>query len=49
VIVAQHWQPGAGRQNAVDDPGTGNRGNPGRTRLHSVLLASAYKKKHEKT
>ena len=46
VIFAQHWQPGAGRQNAVDDPGTGN---PGRTLLHSVLLASAYKKKHEKT
>jgi hypothetical protein len=45
VIFAQHWQPGAGRQNAVDDPGTGN---PGRTLLHSVLLASAYKKKHEK-
>ena len=41
VIFAQHWQPGAGRQNAVDDPDTGN---PVRRLLHSLLLTGLQKK-----
>ena len=40
VIFAQHWQPGAGRQNAVDDPDTGN---PVRRLLHSLLLTGLQK------
>lgn len=45
VIFAQHWQPGAGRQNAVDDPGTGN---PGRTLFQYCLhlLTRKNMKKH---